>query len=299
MTENEFLLEDRLAKIKAIIDEYGEDNFVISFSGGKDSTILSHLIDLALPNNKIPRVYINTGIEYKMMVDYVKGLQKLDDRIVIIQPSKNIQKVLQENGYPFKSKEHSLYVSVYQNIGNKSKTVERYLHPSEKRKAYGCRDDLKYQFTPEFKLKLSSKCCDKLKKEPFRKWCKENGRTINITGVRATERGLRGIKSKCTVFVNNKLKSFQPLSPIREDWINWFIDKYQIRLCDLYYEPYNFKRTGCKGCPFNPRLQDDLDLMEQLLPNEYTQCERIWKPVYEEYRKINYRLKRKKEEEID
>ena len=38
-----------------------ENNAYISFSGGKDSTILHYLIDLALPNNKIPRVFINTG----------------------------------------------------------------------------------------------------------------------------------------------------------------------------------------------------------------------------------------------
>ena len=31
--------------------------------------------------------------------------------------------------------------------------------------------------------------------------------------------------------------------------------------------------------------------MEKLLPNERKQCEIIWKPVYEEYRRIGYRLK--------
>lgn len=287
---NELILFDRVEKIKSIINEYGEENFVISFSGGKDSTVVSALVDLALPNNKIPRVYCNTGIEYLKMIEHVKKLQEKDNRIVVIKPTKNIKKVLEEFGYPFKSKEHSLYVATYQSIGDKSKTVQRYLYPSEKRKYYGCIDKLKYQFTPSFTLKLSSKCCDKLKKEPFKKWCKENNKTINITGIRATERGLRGIKSKCIVFRNNKLKSFQPLSPIKEDWIDWFIKEYNIELCELYHEPYNFKRTGCKGCPFNPKLQNDLDLMKELLPNEYLQCERIWQPVYEEYRRINYRL---------
>ena len=28
------------------------------------------------------------------------------------------------------------------------------------------------------------------------------------------------------------------------------------------------------------------------LPNEAKQCELIWKPIYDEYRRINYRLKR-------
>ena len=64
MTEEEFMLFDRIEKIKQIINKYGEENFYISFSGGKDSTVLHYLVDLALPGNKIPRVFINTGIEY-------------------------------------------------------------------------------------------------------------------------------------------------------------------------------------------------------------------------------------------
>ena len=73
MTENEFLLSDRIAKIKSMNELYDlENNAYISFSGGKDSTVLSHLIDEALPNNKIPRVYLNTGIEYKSVVAFVE-----------------------------------------------------------------------------------------------------------------------------------------------------------------------------------------------------------------------------------
>ena len=71
MTDNEFLLFDRLEKIKSIINQYGEDNFYISFSGGKDSCVVSALVDKALPDNKIPRVYANTGIEYNMIRDFV------------------------------------------------------------------------------------------------------------------------------------------------------------------------------------------------------------------------------------
>lgn len=61
MTDNELLLQDRIEKIQQIISKYGEENFYLSFSGGKDSTVLSALLDMALPDNKIPRVYANTG----------------------------------------------------------------------------------------------------------------------------------------------------------------------------------------------------------------------------------------------
>lgn len=70
--DNEFLLMDRLQKIKQIINQYGQENFYISFSGGKDSTVLSALVDMAIPENTIPRVYANTGIEYRLIVDFVE-----------------------------------------------------------------------------------------------------------------------------------------------------------------------------------------------------------------------------------
>ena len=108
MTDNEFLLQDRLQKIRQIINKYGEENFYISFSGGKDSTVLSALLDMALPDNKIPRVYANTGIELNMIRDFVFEKQKQDERIIVIKPSVPIKKMLEREGYPFKSKQHEI-----------------------------------------------------------------------------------------------------------------------------------------------------------------------------------------------
>ena len=76
MNENEFLLEDRLNVIRDTINKYGEDNFYLSFSGGKDSTVVHHLLDMALPGNRIPRVFSNTGIEYNAIVEYVRERER-------------------------------------------------------------------------------------------------------------------------------------------------------------------------------------------------------------------------------
>jgi PP-loop superfamily ATP-utilizing enzyme len=50
--DNELLLFDRINVIKDTIQKYGEENFYLSFSGGKDSTILHYLLDQALPNER-------------------------------------------------------------------------------------------------------------------------------------------------------------------------------------------------------------------------------------------------------
>lgn len=288
MDEYDFLLSDRIQKIKSINDLYDlENNSYISFSGGKDSTVLHYLIDLALPNNKIPRVYINTGIEYKKVVSFVERERERDCRVIIIEPTQNIKEMLNIYGYPFKSKEHSQKVSYYQSSG-KTKTVINYLGEGTK-KTFLCPDKLKYNFTPEFKLKVSDKCCYKMKKEPVKKWALENNRPITITGMRSNEKGLR-TKLTCTVFDEKDLIKFHPLAPLEDNFINDFIKNNNIKLCDLYYPPFNFKRTGCKGCPYSLDLKDQLELMKYFLPEEEKQCEYIWQPVYQEYRKINYRL---------
>lgn len=163
--DNELILFDRLEVIKQANNKYDlEHNSYLSFSGGKDSTILHYLIDMALPNNRIPRVFINTGIEYNYIVYFVKELASKDDRFVILKPSQAIKPTLEKYGYPFKSKEHSLYLNMYQTKGEQSKTYQRYISPNENRQTFGCPSVLKYQFSKDFQLKVSNKCCFKLKK---------------------------------------------------------------------------------------------------------------------------------------
>ena len=112
----EFLLQDRVAKIKAINEQYDlEKNAYISFSGGKDSCIVSELIDIALPNNRIPRLHINTGVEYRFITEYVKERAKKDNRFIIINSEVNIKKMLEADGYPFESKQHSHNWIIYKN----------------------------------------------------------------------------------------------------------------------------------------------------------------------------------------
>lgn len=288
--DNELLLFDRLNVIRDTITKYGEENFCISFSGGKDSTVLHYLVDMALPNNKIPRVYANTGIELKHISDFVEMMAGKDKRFEIIKPSKPIKKVLEEEGYPFKSKTHSRWVYLYQKNGL-TNSVKNYIEEGTKELYRPCPDILKYQFSEQFKLKISDKCCLNLKEKPIEQWQKEHGKPYGIVGIMREEGGRR-MNAVCLAFKNQKLVHFQPLAVVTKEWEEWFIKRHSIELCDLYYDPYNFERTGCKGCPFTQNLQHELEVLEKYFPNERKQCEYIWKPVYDEYRRIGYRLKK-------
>ena len=108
----------------------------------------------------------------------------------------------------------------------------------------------------------------------------------------------KAIKGCILTDSKGKVKKFHPLLVVDEQWEDWYIKTRNIQLCKLYYPPYNFVRTGCKGCPYSLTLQKDLETMSELLPNERKQCEVIWKPVYEEYRRLGYRLNKDGEEQI-
>ena len=172
--DNELILFDRIEVIKSTNQKYDlENNAYISFSGGKDSTILHYLIDMALPNNRIPRVFINTGIEYNYIVDFVKELASKDNRFIILKPSQPIKQMLERVGYPFKSKEHSMRVDQF-NKGSNAKFIKKYLGQTDYKGQFVCPKSLLYQFEEKGKYHYSNLCCNELKKKPIHKWQKEN-----------------------------------------------------------------------------------------------------------------------------
>lgn len=220
--DNELMLFDRLEVIKATIKKYGEDNFYLSFSGGKDSTILHYLLDEALPNNRIPRVYIDTGIEYLAIREFVLNMAKNDDRFIIIKPTKPIKATLEKYGYPFKSKEHSVKLSQFQK-GEISPNIAKYMRFGEH---FACPKSLAYQFTKDFALKVSDRCCYKMKKEPVHKWEKENHKPIAITGMRREEGGQRANIKGCIITdKDGKAKKFHPLLVVSDEWEEWYRER--------------------------------------------------------------------------
>lgn len=203
--------------------------------------------------------------------------------------------MLEEEGYPFKSKMHSRKVDNFQRKGM-SRTAKVYLkiEPAKSGKFvtgdHSCPKILRCQFEESYPLRISNKCCDRLKKDPLHKWQKENNKPYSIIGIRTAEGGKRE-NAKCLAFQGEKLTAFQPLAPVSNEWEQWYIELREVRICDIYRPPYSFTRTGCKGCPYAINIQNELDTLGKYFPNERKQCEIIWKPVYDEYRRLRYRLR--------
>lgn len=300
----EFLEQDRITKIRSIMLEQNNiEDFFLSFSGGRDSTVLSRLLDVAIPDNKVPRVFCDTGIEFNEIRNFVKRERERDSRIVIIPPSRNIKELLQTYGYPFKSKEFAERLHRAREVLGTEKEklnwMQKFITGKDKygnETQFTCPDMLKYLiYTNDFPI--SDKCCYYLKEAPIQTWSKENKKPVHITALLQAEGGRRA-NTSCLAFKRGKLFHFNPFAVVPEEFISYLIDKYNIELCKLYYPPYNFKRTGCKGCPFNINLQSELETIRYFFPSEAKQCEHIWKPVYEEYRKIGYRLRKNDQQSL-
>ena len=88
-------------RLKEWVDTYGEDGVYISFSGGKDSTVLLHLARQEYPN--IKAVFCDTGLEFPETRKFVKTIDNVD----WIKPKMNFRQVIDKYGYPFISKEVS------------------------------------------------------------------------------------------------------------------------------------------------------------------------------------------------
>lgn len=76
-----------------------DGNVCVSFSGGKDSTVLLHIARQLYPG--IPAVFSDTGLEYSAIREFVKTWDNVD----IIRPDMNFGQVITTYGYPIIGKE--------------------------------------------------------------------------------------------------------------------------------------------------------------------------------------------------
>ena len=93
MTEN---------RIRGWYDNFDGDVYV-SFSGGKDSTVLVDIIT-KMGYTDIPLVFVDTGLEYPEIREFVKSY---GDRVTWLRPKMTFKQVIEKYGYPFMSKEIS------------------------------------------------------------------------------------------------------------------------------------------------------------------------------------------------
>lgn len=284
--------------------EHWEGQVYVGFSGGKDSTVLKHIVDSMYDD--VPAVFVNTGLEYPEIQQFVRSIKAgkhecFNSDVEIVRPDMRFDEVLNNYGYPVISKgvAHNVSVARRNPDGKVSKNIMN--NPNRT----GLFNHYKWRFLIDAPFLVSEKCCDVMKKKPSKKYAKETGRK-SILGVMANESKLRTaswMKYGCNAFDSSNPIS-QPLSFWTEQDILQYLKKYDVPYCSIYGEivPINKSdqiegqltafdilgeyegtllkttgcdRTGCIFCMFGCHLEKEPNRFQRLKvthPKQYEYC---------------------------
>ena len=292
--------------------EYFDGQVYVSFSGGKDSTVLLHIARELYPD--IEAVFVNTGLEYPEIRQFVKTF----DNVTILRPKMRFDEVIKKYGYPIISKDIALTIHyAKQNNaewawkrlnGINSKTNE----PSEYREGrYG-----KYKPLTQVDFNCSNWCCLVMKEKPMSVIEKTKKPITGILAGESERRTDAWLKTGCNAFDSKKPMS-KPMSFWTEQDVLQYIKENNIPIASVYgdvvykedsdqmrIEDYGIDgcgteelcttgcdRTGCIFCAFGAHLEKVESRFERLKrthPRQYEYCigggeyiNGVWQPSKE------------------
>lgn len=267
-------------RIDQAVSKYGINGVYVSFSGGKDSTVLLDICRELYPG--ILAVYCNTGLEYPEIHHFVKSF----DNVKIIYPGMSFVDVIKKYGYPVISKEIAQKIhdaKVGETHGNYLTYAHKQLNGIYKSKNgktnfYNVK---KYKPLLYVDFKISHMCCDVMKKAPFKCFEKSSDK-IPIIATMACESKLREsnwMKIGCNSFDTKRPES-RPLSFWTEKDIIDYIDIKNIPVCSVYGNIVNgaftgCKRTGCLYCGFGCHMEKGysrFEILKETHPGLYEYC---------------------------
>lgn len=299
-------------RIKWWVDEFGEDGVYVSFSGGKDSTVLLDIARQDYPN--IEAVFVDTGLEYPEIRQFVKTF----DNVTWLKPEKNFKQVISEYGYPFISKQVSKRLHEWRNAIQKGKDIKQteaykeftgtryYQKDGKTYKSF--HNKQKWMFMTEAPFKFSNKCCDVMKKQAF-KTIKHKKPITAQMAQESINRQKGWLLHGCNAYdavtpISNPMSFWTeqdvllyiysrnlPICSVYGDIVKETEIDGQLSIVDLYgKDAWDFgtpilkttgcKRTGCMFCGFGCHLEKPGEgRFERIKVTHPKQYEYIMKPV--------------------
>ena len=236
----------------------------VSYSGGKDSEVLLHLVRAIYPD--VPAVFCNTGLEYPEIVEHVEAT----DNVHIIRPEKSFKRILDEYGYPVVSKVVAYQIRTLRNPHPGNENTRRLIwdgvkKDSSKVKQWGMKLAYKWRYLVDAPFDISEQCCDWLKKKPLHKYTKDNGRRFYIGTMaadsKARKSALANSKEGCNAY-SKRHGTSKPLSFWTREDIDTYIDANDIPICKIYSMGY--EHTGCIYCAFGAHLEKEPNRFQML-----------------------------------
>lgn len=237
-------------RIREWVNHYGINGVYISFSGGKDSTVLLHIARQDYPD--IKAVFVDTGLEYPEIRQFVRAHENVE----IVRPKKTFKQVICEFGYPFITKQISGRIYEVRNGYAKEGSARyeqvygRYKTKDGEGKSQFCCD--KYLPLLETDFQICDRCCHIMKKAPLKSLEKKHEvkpMTAQMTD-ESKQREVRWLQNGCNAF-DNKRPISNPMSFWTEQDVLQYIKENHIPIASVYgdivYEDYD-GQTRLEGC---------------------------------------------------
>ncbi len=287
MSLNEKVEQTKLA-IKEWVEYWGINGVYVSFSGGKDSTVLLHIARQLYPD--IKAVFVDTGVEFPEIIEFVKQFGNVD----WLKYRKSFRDVVIEYGYPIVSKEVSNHIWCVRYYSNESDRVAYYKEGirNGKKTSYGL--PKKWWYLIDSDIKISDRCCYWLKKSSIKAYEKRN-KVVPILAMRAEESNKRRIDfvkggRKCNNF-DFKRPMSNPLAIWTEQDILRYLKENNITIAGCYgdiIEDNNGnlrttgeQRTGCMFCAYGLHLQEQPNKYQRMKVKYPEMWEYAMKPIEE------------------
>lgn len=301
-----------IRRIQEWYDHWNGDVYV-SFSGGKDSTVLAHLVHNIYPD--VPLVFSNTGLEYPEIQSFARKMGA-----EFVRPKMRFDEVISEYGYPIIGKEIAGTIYYARKITNRKwsdypsgrrnqllgkvgcdRTIDRSRSGlnGERKGKDGNSIFNKDKYLPlctETQFMISDQCCHQMKKTPLKKYQKETKR-YPLIGTMAEESKLREttwLKHGCNAF-ESKNKTSQPMSFWTEQDVLKYIKENGLEIASVYgdivaVDDFGFQcepipgiecklkctgcqRTGCIFCGFGAHLDKGESRFQRLAKTHPKQYE--------------------------
>jgi len=258
----------------------------VSFSGGKDSSVLLWLVRQLYP--EVPAVFCNTGLEYPEVARLVKATPNHE----VLRPAMPFWRVIQVHGWPMASKKIARGIHIHRHPTEKNANIRRLYDEGinrHGRPVHGYKLAKCWRFLIDAPFNCSDACCDVMKKKPAKKYEKETGRKpfVGTLAADSKQRQKLYIQTGCNAYDLKHPKS-APLSFWTEQDVLRCIQENNIPIPSVYgriEEGENGKlittgvrRTGCVFCCFGLHM-DHLDgpenrfqLLARTHPRLYSYC---------------------------
>lgn len=202
-------------------------------------------------NRDIKAVFCNTGNEYPEIVRFVRSTEN----VTIIRPGITVREVIGKYGFPLISKEQASYIREIRHT-NSPYLKEKRLNGKKVKGSFTGKISERWKFLIDKPFDISEKCCECLKKRPFRKYESETGE-VPILGVMAAESDLRTHeyikRGGCNSYEGRRVASY-PISIWRDTDIWEYIHRFNIPYSPIYDIP-GVEQTGCMFCGFGAHIE--------------------------------------------